>query len=167
MTDAEWAADIYNPYKYYGDFNDDYNYPLTLDDLIDENKPILFLSGHIGDYITPNVFEETRRKFALSQELLMSAGYAVWNPLVENPNPKTRHEAIKGDLIGILSKCTGICLTCIGREERKPGNGRKLEKDVGKACGLKVHTLQYWLDKAGMPSSAHIRNLLKYGTSYI
>jgi hypothetical protein len=139
----------------------------NLEDFRKPELPILFISGHIGDYDNPDVSKDCFKKFEITEELLLCAGYGVVNPLKANPEPATRGEAIRNDL-KVLLDCGGICLTCIGSEEKELGkSGRWLEHKVAEFCDIKIDDLAGWLSEVNMPYTAHTRALLSDGLGYV
>jgi hypothetical protein len=138
-----------------------------LEEFRNPDLPTLFISGHIGDYDNPDVSEKCFKKFEITEELLLCAGYGVVNPLKANPEPATRGEAIRNDL-KVLLDCDGVCLTCIGGEENNLGkSGRWLEYQVAKFSEIKIDDLAGWLAEAGMSDTGHIRALLSDGMNYL
>lgn len=103
----------------------------------------LFLCGPIGDVDqvknnTPDA--EYVLRFQKEKERLEAAGYQVFSPPHDVPDPTTRRDAITRDLLGLFF-CDGIALM--------PGwessSGCNTEIAVGRELSLKVMTVDEWL----------------------
>jgi hypothetical protein len=106
----------------------------------------LYLCGEIGggrkweDELADIIF--CRKVFEDNQLLLEEAGYEVWNPLKEVPNPQSRKEAIQKDLEGVFL-CDGIAV--IENKDCFYSPGVEAEKAVAHSIGLPVRTVNIWL----------------------
>jgi hypothetical protein len=105
----------------------------------------LFLCGPIGDTddnMANNILgtEEYVVRFQREKERLEAAGYEVFSPPHDVPNPISRRDAISKDLIGLFD-CEGIAVMDGWTES----TGCYTEVIVGRELGLKILTVDEWL----------------------
>jgi hypothetical protein len=104
----------------------------------------LFLCGPIGD-TDSNMFNNTPNaeyviRFQKEKERLEAAGYQVFSPPHDVPNPVSRRDAVTRDILGLFF-CDGIALM----EGWEKSSGCNTEITVGRELGLKVMTVDAWL----------------------
>ncbi len=108
----------------------------------------LYLCGKIGngksfeEEMKEDNMNNIRNKFNEAENQLRQKGYDVWNPIKEVPNPISRKDALKKDILGIF-ECDGIAM--IDENDIGFSLGTYAEMAVAQGIELPVYLINHWL----------------------